>query len=654
MQMNKIKITTILLLITFLIVVMIGCNKSSTTSTNTSVSTTSTTTTSITNTLDTTLSNSASTSTTSTSMPIWDYQNITYLAGNIRYFGSGTPAGTVNYDLANDEAIIWNIDASLDNYGGIQTPTLELDFSKAVIFQMEVVGVYSEYIVKLAVEGESEYYYVLSDEPKTGLVSVNVVDSMLSEKYMARATQPDPGYVSGWKYDGEVKNCSFHILAKGPDGEKQTAELVIKSISVYNDQTAVENLEIQSDAIASDKIERLKNSTVVELSSLLTPSVGLNTEVIWSTDDETVATVTDNGLLSFIGVGQTFVRATSLIDQSKSDQVLVNVLSGFENPINLKTKLDLLTYGGSVTDVSDFMDLFNTTWGEALTQQVTLTPHSYLDLRNSASGVILEDYFDITDASQITSANSDLTGNKAFARFNLVGVSDALIYRNINGKLFKETNQDFFDLSYATYDGTFSKEATYSEQIIIVWNTGEVKKLEVKHLALSMIDEFEAIDFANPALWTIPDRTLQTVDPVVHQLSPASLSVVGDTLYLNQNKYLEAKYCFGGIVSNLLTSISGKEVEIVLDITGLNQMNDYVKTMWEVKIIYYRDASGTMVVSSNPLKLASGNTTGLQTIVFNPSYQYFRIYLVANGSDIGAQFADAQIQVKSMKIQILE
>ena len=651
--MNKIKTVAILFLITILIVVLIGC-KNSTTTTNTLVSTTSTTTTSITNTTATTQSGSTSNTTVATSMPIWDHQSITYLAGNIRYFGSGTPAGTVNYDSINNQAIIWNTDASLDNYGGIQTPTLDLDFSKAVIFQMEVVDVYSEYIVKLAVEGESEYYYVLSDEPKTGLVSVNVVDSMLCDKYIVRGTQPDPGYFSGWKYDGVVKNCSFHILAKGPDGVKQTAELVIKSISIYNDQTAVESLEIQSDAIVGDKIERLKNSTEVQLSSLLTPSVGLNDEVIWSTDDESVATVSDTGLLSFSGVGSTYVRATSLIDQSKSNQVLVNVLSGFENPINLKTQLNLLTYGGSETDVSYFMDLFFTTWGADLTQQVVLSPHGYLDLRNSDSGVILEDYFDNTNASQITTANSDLTGDKALVRFNLEGVSSASIYRNFNGKLYKETSQNFFDVSYATYDGTFTKEATYSEQIIIVWNTGEVKKIEVKHMALSMIDKYEAIDFADSDLWTIPDRTLQTIDPVVHQLSPASLSVIGDTLYLNQNKYAEAKYCFGGIVSYILTSIPGKAVEIVLDVTGLNQMNDYVKTMWEVKIIYYHDASGTMVVSSNPLKLASGNTTGMQSIVFEPSYQYFRIYLVANGSDIGAQFAAAQIQIKSMKIQILE
>ncbi|MFA5290498.1 MAG: hypothetical protein WC351_05595, partial [Candidatus Izemoplasmatales bacterium] len=150
------------------------------------------------------LTTTRSTTTTQPTFPVWNTESIHYEAAHIRMFGSGTPAGTVHYDSLNDLAVIWNIDASLDNYGGVQTPMLALDFSQAVIFQMEVVDVYMQYIVKLAVQGESEYYYVLSDEPTTGLVSINVVDAMLSDKYRIRNTQPDPGYQSGWKYAGQT------------------------------------------------------------------------------------------------------------------------------------------------------------------------------------------------------------------------------------------------------------------------------------------------------------------------------------------------------------------------------------------------------------------------------------------------------------------
>gem|GEM_PF-838289 len=649
----------ILILIILLVVfVASGCGNETTVTTTASMTVSSATTSSGTNMTmsGTTTSGTDTTSVTGTTSRdlTWDHESITYLASDIRTFGSATPAGTVNYDSLDDEAIIWNIDASLDNYGGIQTPTLALDFSKAVIFQMEVVSAYTEYIVKLAVEGESEYYYVLSDEPKLGLVSVNVVDSMLSEKYQTRNTQPDPGYATGWKYDSEVKNCSFHILAKGPDGEKQTAELVIKSISIYNDQVPVNSVSIESDAIVAGKISRLKSSASTQLDARMDPATGVDDTIIWSTDDESIAQVDQEGKLEFVGVGKTYVTATSMIDQSKSDRILVDVLSGYENPDLLKTRLEELTYDGGTTDSQAFLDLYNTTWAEDMSQAVTMADYSYLDLRPSADGYIVEDYFNPQIPAQTAMAESDRNGDVANLSLALSDLSQATVYYLLDGALYKETAVSSLELGYADFSQILGKMPTYTEKFIIVTASGAVRKLEIKHLAARLLGEFTGNDFADTDQWVIPDRTKQTIDPVVNQLSPASVTINGGSLYLHQNKYPEAKYCFGGIVSEVFSGDVEKEVEILLDVTGLNQMNDYVKTMWEVKIIYFHDASGTMAVSSNPLKLASGNETGLQTIVFNPSYQYFRLYLVANGSDIGQQFADAEIQVASLKIQVLE
>ena len=42
------------------------------------------------------------------------------------------------------------------------------------------------------------------------------------------------------------------------------------------------------------------------------------------------------------------------------------------------------------------------------------------------------------------------------------------------------------------------------------------------------------------------------------------------------------------------------------------------------------------------------------TITFNPNYNYFRIYLVVNGSDIGEQFSDATMKIGSLKIQSID
>ena len=181
---------------------------------------------------------------TTTGIPNWDGEQILYEAKDIARFGSATPSGVANYIEANDEVVIWNTDASLDNYGGVQTPMLTLDFSKAVIFEMGVISCYSEYVIKLAVEGVNETFYVLADEGETGLISVNLVDSMLSEKFANRRTSPDPGYEHGWRFKNESKKCSFHLLAKGPDGERQTAELVLSHLAIYNNTEAVTSVVI--------------------------------------------------------------------------------------------------------------------------------------------------------------------------------------------------------------------------------------------------------------------------------------------------------------------------------------------------------------------------------------------------------------------------
>jgi hypothetical protein len=168
-----------------------------------------------------------------------------------------------------------------------------------------------------------------------------------------------------------------------------------------------------------------------------------------------------------------------------------------------------------------------------------------------------------------------------------------------------------------------------------------------------LLGDYAPEDLADSSLWIVPDRTLLATDSVINALSPATVSVVSGEAVIRQNKYAEAKYCFGGIVSPMYGVPSGSTVEILLDVSDLNQMNDYVRTMWEIKILYYRSATGT-VVSSNPLKLAAGNATGLQTVSFVPAYPDFRIYLVVNGSDIGAQFSDATMKIGSMRIYYLD
>ena len=367
-----------------------------------------------------------------------------YTASDIRNFGSGTPAGVANYNEADDTVSIWNIDASLDNYGGIQTPSMELDFSKAVIFQMEVVSCYTQYIVKLSVAGEKEYYYVLSDEGTTGLISVNVVDAMLCDKYREKNTQPDPGYATGWKYDGQKKNCTFHILAKGPSGEQQTAEVVVKSIAIYNDQEAVTGVSISG----TENLTAKKGSAPVQLSAEIAPQSVEDKSILWSSADETVATVSDSGLVNLVGVGRTVITATSKIDQSKQATAEVRVLSGYETQSDFKTALSSL----GENDTEKFTDLFLTEWDD-MYAELSVTQKSALETEYEDGGLYIENYFDGADNAMQSEAASSAEGNYAVTKAQLSGADGATVYTLANGKVEKSAYDGGINLLFAEKNG---------------------------------------------------------------------------------------------------------------------------------------------------------------------------------------------------------
>lgn len=597
-------------------------------------------------------SDSSSSNSSDSGIPNWDGKRISYTAENISSFGSATPSGVANYDEENNQAIIWNTDASLDNYGGIQTPMLALDFSKAVIFEMDVISCYSQYVIKLAVEGVNETFYVLADEGDTGLISVNVVDSMLSEKFANRRTSPDPGYENGWWYENMTKKCSFHILAKGPDGERQTAELVLGHLSIYNDMAAITGVEVEAAGLANDTIAKLKGSQTVAMSGSVLPATTENQTILWSSSDESIASVTDTGVLSFNNVGRTTITAKSIVDQSKFKRISVSVLSGFENPTALKNELTTLTYGGSTIDASRFSDLFATTWGENITQAVSSEDMIAVDNHPREEVNVFENYFDKNDSTHVSEATSHRVGNFALLNLYLTSLSNATVYRLVDGKLSQEAYSSSLKVRYAEYGTAWTYLGHYQEYAIVVASSGNVTKYALDVIPSSLVGNFYPNDLIDAQQWTVPDRSKDAEDHVVHSLSPASLRVSNNVIYLKQNKYPESKYCFGGIVSKMMHVEVDQALTILLDVASLNQKSDYVKTMWEVKIIYYAEG-GTNVINANPLKAMSGNTIGLKELTFTPAYRYFRIYLVVNGSDIGAQFSDAEMGIRSFKLYAL-
>ena len=371
--------------------------------------------------------------------------------------------------------------------------------------------------------------------------------------------------------------------------------------------------------------------------------------IIWSSDNSQIASITATGILSFVDVGQTIITAKSKIDQSKYQRITVDVLSGFENPNSLKTELTNLTYGGSSLDLERFEDLFATTWGENIYQVTTAESMAAIDEHTYGNIRVFENYFDPTNASHITEAQGHRSGNLASFNLFLSSVSSATIYRLIGGQLYQESYSSMAKVKYALLDTAWDYVERYVEKTIVVTSTGGVYKYELDVIPASLVANFYPSDFINLNQWTIPDRSLTAEDSVAHSLSPASLRVSGDIVYIKQNKYSEAKYCFGGIVSDTFTILEEQDLTMMLDVASLNQKSDYVKTMWEVKIIYYAE-NGTSVIDKNPLKVMSGNEIGFYEMTFRPTYRHFRIYLVVNGSDIGEQFPDAEMGIRSFKM----
>jgi hypothetical protein len=587
----------------------------------------------------------------------WDGESITYLPDDIAMMSAAIPQGYAIVNPDDDQsAIIKSLSPELDNYGGIATDVLTLDFNHAVIFRMDVVSAYTQYIVKLFVEGETDAFYVLSDEGTPGVVSVNVIDAMLSDKYREKGTQPDPGYDTGFKYDGEIKNCYFYIMPKGPDGEQRTAELIVRSISVTNYKTpAITGVDLSSPEIVDGTLSRLKGSAPVTLEASAVPSDAYDASVTWSSADPSVATVTADGEVSFVGVGITTVTATSVVDQSKTGDVVVDVRSGYENPSDLTDALEAIDFtGGPVPeDQSPFEDLYRTTWTDGpIIQNIRVHPsddaREALRSYGASEGLLVENRFDPSISGHASEADQSRQGDYAMTTIQLAGNNvsygtraSVTLYRNIGGLIHKESLPSGTDLSvhfrYAAHDaGAWSRLASYSEETIAVFADGTVTKYRINVKNVTVIAEYTAQDFLDPTQWADGDTLV---------LAPGSVRDNGDgTVTIREEN--PTSYPYGGIVSTRFDGLDKRTVEIALDVTGLNPE----RVLWNIRLVYYNNGNRV----GNPLNLQAGNDTGRFTPSFIPAFTSLRIYLIANGSDISVIAPGAEIKIRSLTFQYID
>ena len=262
---------------------------------------------------------------------------------------------------------------------------------------------------------------------------------------------------------------------------------------------------------------------------------------------------------------------------------------------------------------------------------------------------VVENYFDPTNSSEVSEALSHASGSVASFAVTLASAASAQVYRSIGGKLYSEAYSSGLKAAYATNNGGWAASDSYLEKGIVAKVDGTVTKYSFEVRDVASIGNYLPADLMNSSQWVIPDRTKLSEDSTINALSPASRSLDSGELVLQQNKYAESKYCFGGIVSNLLTSVAGKAVQTLISVASTNEMTAYVKTMWEIRLLYYK-ADGVTPVSTTPIKVDGDNESGFFVHTFTPTHNLFRLYLVVNGSDIGAQFPDAEIRLNLLKL----
>lgn len=126
-------------------------------------------------------------------------------------------------------------------------------------------------------------------------------------------------------------------------------QLRIKSIVITLETEAtarVNSVTVSDDSLLFD----LNSANITaQLTATVNVSYGASQAVTWSSDDDTVATVSSTGLVTAVGVGQATITVTSDFDNTKYDTCTVNVYDSSQsgNPVT-KTMTTFTAISGNV------------------------------------------------------------------------------------------------------------------------------------------------------------------------------------------------------------------------------------------------------------------------------------------------------------------
>ncbi len=147
---------------------------------------------------------------------------------------------------------------------------------------------------------------------------------------------------------------------------KDTESDVAATNGTYACPVFVEGIEISFSTIF------IKKDSTIQLSATISPTDASNQNVVWTSEDENIATVSESGLVTGVAVGTTKVVVAS-VEGGFTDTCVVTVQADGEiiqNPENFTVTVDkynaILSWGADSTFSDDFEDQTFDAWSELI------------------------------------------------------------------------------------------------------------------------------------------------------------------------------------------------------------------------------------------------------------------------------------------------
>lgn len=183
-------------------------------------------------------------------------------------------------------------------------------------------------------------------------LKVNGKETLQATVEPSNATNKAVTWTSGNKNVATVDPRSGEVeaVAKGNTTITASADGKTATCNVTVEENTAEDIKVQNVAISPAGAQTVTMGTPLQLTAVITPEGATNKDVIWSSDAEDTATVSESGLVTAVALGEATITVTT-VDGGKTAtcQVTVNGNGPSDTEITLdKTSLTLEKNGNDV------------------------------------------------------------------------------------------------------------------------------------------------------------------------------------------------------------------------------------------------------------------------------------------------------------------